>query len=115
MAAPFPVTPFPLTSEASVHELRHAIDLSAPIHGVTQPRTDDNRAILLSHSWESENSTETQGLSVGPLRIGSGDQIGRHVHLAHFRVEGVTILGGSVGGSLDGRSANIVLSWPANP
>jgi hypothetical protein len=57
---------------------------------------------------------EAQGLSIGPLRVGSGGEVGRHVHLARFRVEGVTILGGSVSGGLDGRSANVVLSWPAS-
>ena len=41
--------------------------------------------------------------------------IGKRERAATFRLEGVTLFGGSVAGSVDGRSANILLSWPINP
>ena len=105
----------PAIAEAPPHGFRHPIDLSAPFRGAMRSQSGDDRAVLNSHGQDDNNSTETQGVSVGPLRFGSGGGMGRHTHLARFKVEGVTIFGGSVGGSLDGRSANIVLSWPAGP
>jgi hypothetical protein len=76
----------------------------------------DDRAVLAPHESDSDNSAEAQGLSLGPFHVGGpGGMGGRHRHLANFRVDGVTIFGGSVGGSVDGRSAHIVLSWPTSP
>jgi hypothetical protein len=41
-----------------------------------RPQTEDNHAALPSHDRDGSDSTEAQGLSVGPLRIGSGGEIG---------------------------------------
>jgi hypothetical protein len=115
LAEPLPSGALPSATETPERGFSHPIDLSAPFHGALQPQMRDGRAVATPHEWGEDSSTETQGLPVGPLRIGSGDEVGRHRQFARFRVEGVTLFGGSVGGSVDGRSANIVLSWPATP
>ena len=51
----------------------------------------------------------------GPFRTQFGGMTGRHMHVATVRLEGVSILGGSIGGSLDSRSARITFSWPTSP
>jgi hypothetical protein len=113
--APNPVFS-PAVAEMSVQHLRHPIDLSQLFRDATRPRIEEDSAVLAPHYLEGRNSAESQGLSLGPLHIGGSNGMGgRHRHLAHFRVDGLTVFGGSVGGSVDGRSANIVLSWPAEP
>jgi hypothetical protein len=105
----------PLAREIPQRDNSRAIDLSTPFHGPSGTRIDgDHVAPSSAHQWDSDRSMESHGISVGALRIGSGETIGRHKNLARFTVDGMTILGGSVGGSVDGRSANIVLSWPAS-
>ena len=49
-------------------------------------------------------------MNFGPFvaEIGGG---GKGAHLARYRLEGTRILGGSLGGSLDGRGARIELTW----
>jgi hypothetical protein len=36
---------------------------------------------------------------------------GTHAHLAHYTLEGVQVMGGSVSGSIDGKSARIAIDW----
>ncbi len=116
LAEPPSSVSFPASAEISEHGLRHPIDLSAPFHGAMRPRMGDDREVLPSHDFDVGSSTESRGLSLGPLHIGGSNGMGgRHRHLASISVDGMTIFGGSVAGSVDGRSANIVLSWPASP
>jgi len=36
---------------------------------------------------------------------------GSRVHLAHYTLEGVRVMGGTVSGSIDGKSARITIDW----
>lgn len=116
-----PPLPAPVsnTGEMPDRGFRHPIDLSAPFHDAMRPQSRDDRAVLSSHDAENDSATAAQGLSLGPFHVGGfegSDGMGRkHRRFASFRVDGVTIFGGSVAGNVDGRSANIVLSWPASP
>jgi len=68
--------------------------------------------------WRTGNAaglpaTTVRALSIGPLRLESQtEMIGRKVHhVAHLRLDGVSFLGASVGGSVDGRGAVVSLHW----
>ncbi|HTT84052.1 MAG TPA: hypothetical protein VMF67_11265 [Rhizomicrobium sp.] len=105
----------PFMAGNSGREPASAIDLSAPFRGAIRQRSGNDPTLLPRQGWNQDDATEAQGLSLGPLRAGLGGMSGTHAHLASFRLQGVTVFGGSIGGSVDGRSANVVLSWPTNP
>ena len=56
-----------------------------------------------------------EGIVVGPFQTEFARQTGKHANFARFRLNGVTVLGASIAGSVDGRSAHVELSWPTNP
>lgn len=58
---------------------------------------------------------ENDGIVVGPFRTEFARRTGEHANLARFRLNGVTLLGATIAGSVDGRSAHVELSWPTNP
>jgi hypothetical protein len=55
------------------------------------------------------------GFSIGPLRAeGFTNEIGKGGRVRfrpHYRLEGVSVLGGSIGGSLDTRGGMLTLNW----
>jgi hypothetical protein len=58
------------------------------------------------------------GFSIGPFRAEAGDDFrpGHRRHLApRYRLDGVSVLGGSVGGTLNGRGGMITLQWQSSP
>ena len=56
-----------------------------------------------------------RGFSIGPFHAEAVTRYGgrgRRQHLAsHYRLEGVTVLGGAIGGSVDGRGGMVTLEW----
>lgn len=58
-------------------------------------------------------SFESQGFSFGPIRAERTTDLrpGRNRHVLRYRLEGVTILGGSVGGTLNGHGGVLLLQW----
>jgi hypothetical protein len=60
----------------------------------------------------------TSGFSVGPIRADSITRFSRNgkARLSpHYSLEGVTVLGGSIGGSVDGRGGMLTLNWHTAP
>lgn len=55
------------------------------------------------------------GVRLGPLRTEFGGVAGRRMHLATMRLEGISVLGANIGGSIDSRSARITFTWPSSP
>ena len=57
----------------------------------------------------------SQGFSIGPFHAEAVTRYagrGRRQHLApHYRLEGVSVFGGAVGGSVDGRGGMVTLEW----
>jgi hypothetical protein len=56
--------------------------------------------------------SEPPGFSIGPVRAQLGGMPGEHMRFASFKLDQTTVLGASVGASVDGRSAKVVFSWP---
>jgi|ERR1700679_188234 len=56
---------------------------------------------------------QAQGLSFGPIRAERASDLrpGRSRQVLRYRVEGMNVLGGSIGGSLDGRGGMLLLQW----
>jgi hypothetical protein len=58
---------------------------------------------------------QAQGFSIGPFRAEAVTRYsgrGRHQRLApHYRLQGVTVLDGALGGSVDGRGGMVTLEW----
>jgi hypothetical protein len=58
------------------------------------------------------------GFSIGPIHADAITRYSRSgkPHLApHYRIDGVTVLGGSLGGSVDGRGGMVTLNWHTGP
>jgi hypothetical protein len=110
----FPGTP-PSTG-ASIPDpgFNRPIDLSAGFRGPVPPPADEP---TLSRSREEDigATVELAGRLPGLPRTGIGGIASRREHTAMFRLQGVTLFGGSVAGRVDGRSAHIMLSWPTSP
>lgn len=92
--------------------VQRPIDLSLPerIHHSASPLAGTE---FSSPQFDAGQTTlANPGISLGPLRTEFGGTTGRHMHLATVRLEGVSVFGGSIGGSIDSRSARVTLSWP---
>ncbi len=50
-------------------------------------------------------------LHLGLLTLDSGMGADGKMHLARYRLEGVSVLGGSISGSVDGRGARLFVKW----
>jgi hypothetical protein len=58
-----------------------------------------------------------RGFSIGPFHADGAETVGlgrRGGLKPHYRLEGVSIMGGSVGGTVDGRGAMLSLHWSDN-
>jgi hypothetical protein len=76
-------------------------------------RREDTEGLTLDTDRMSAPPTST--LSGPSINIGSFHAeiggTGTHAHLAHYTLEGVQVMGGSVSGSIDGKSARIAIDW----
>jgi hypothetical protein len=93
------------------------IDLSLPkaIHdlAIASSAGDSERIAPVADRWVGAN--QVPGVSLGPLRTEFGGLAGRHMQLATMRLEGVSVFGANIGGSIDSRSARVTFSWPSGP
>jgi hypothetical protein len=75
-------------------------------------------SVLLNEDRARVHYTPSQrGFGIGPIRADGADSDGlgrRHGPRPRYRLEGVSVLGGSIGGSIDGRGAMLNLHWGGN-
>jgi len=115
-AVPGPLLPA-LNAPLPEHGPGRAIDLSVAgaIREMASSHMAEDRALPESPQNPWSRRLGIPGVSFGSMSSG-GSGIngvrGRRSHYATFVLDGTTVLGGSIGASLDGRSANVVLSWP---
>jgi hypothetical protein len=88
------------------------VRLSIPDQPRFAHREHDADLPLLGREMPQPASAE---FSIGPFHAeGMSEEAGRgrRARLApHYRLDGVSVLGGSVGGSLDGRGGMLTLDW----
>jgi hypothetical protein len=89
----------------SVHGAIHAPAFSPSESGIAPGAPQNDR-------WGGGSRTS---ISLGPLHTEFGGVTDRHMHLATVKLEGVSVFGGSIGGSIDSRSARITFSWHTSP
>ncbi len=78
---------------------------------VSRPSHEDATLLLSAHGQLAPPPNIPPSISVGPFRAELGSGSG-HAHLAKYRLEGVEILGGGISGTIDGRAAQLAISWP---
>jgi hypothetical protein len=91
------------------------IDLNFGFHPARMPLANEDSPAAVPREPESPGAGEFPAHPSGLPRSGPTGIMSKREHMATFRLQGVTIFGGSIAGSVDGRSANILLSWSANP
>jgi hypothetical protein len=113
--------PLPLPASHAVenqapHPANRGIDLSVAgaLHNpaIASSSAPIGSAGSSESRWENGN---TPGFSIGPVRTEFGGVSGRHMHLATIKLQGLSVFGGSVGASVDSRSARFSLSWSTSP
>ncbi|HLY05170.1 MAG TPA: hypothetical protein VKR31_05430 [Rhizomicrobium sp.] len=109
---PAPSAVPPVSAPPPAVAVRRPIDLSLPVR-IHHPANGLPGTEFSSPSSDAaQTNSAYPGFSLGPLRTEFGGTTGRHMHLATVKLEGVSVFGGSVGGSVDSRSARVTLSWP---
>jgi hypothetical protein len=103
--------PGPATLDIA-HSGRPALDLSGhgrfiePAHHADLPLLGPERAPPLSGSG---------GFAIGPFHADTVTKFSARsgkAHLSpHYRLDGVTLFGGAIGGSVDGRGGMLTLQW----
>ena len=75
-------------------------------------RREDTEGLTLDGAYVSAPPKGTSGpsINIGSFHAEIGGT-GTHAHLAHYTLEGVQVMGGSVSGSIDGKSARIAIDW----
>ncbi|HEY2071092.1 MAG TPA: hypothetical protein VGG48_16160 [Rhizomicrobium sp.] len=63
---------------------------------------------------DSTAAAQPGGVSLGFVQAEAvrDDRPGKHRSVMQYRLNGVQVMGGAVGGSLDGRGAVVTLHWP---
>lgn len=93
----------------------HTADLGPPPIAPFQPRYAEppSEAPILPQARDAPTPFGARGLSIGPFRLDSqSESTGRKQrHVARIRLDGVSFLGASIGGSVDGRGATVSLHW----
>jgi hypothetical protein len=103
-----------LSGATTVPDRPPALDLSAIADHARPLRVNRRDDLVLPHAPEEEPGAPA--LSFGPISFGSmrteTDSRGMvHRRAPTFQVEGVSLFGSSISGSVDGRSAHITLTW----
>ena len=114
-AAGFPEPAVPLTSQDETTTTPALVGVSERTPpGMGHPR---ERLPLLGPPPTMPGGA-TSGFSIGPIRA---DSITRFSHTGkarlspHYRLDGVSVFGGTIGGSVDGRGGMLTLNWHTAP
>ncbi len=101
----------PAWAESYPPSATHPIDLTAGYHGLQTPAADEP-TLPASADDQSRGPIQLPGISWGQPPAEFGGQARKRAHFATVRLQGMTLFGGSIGASVDGRSAHFSLTWP---
>lgn len=85
---------------------RHGLRLPDAMH----ERHPTDPGLTLKPYNPPPSATQPMTMNIGPFEAEIGGQ-GKDHHFAHYQLQGTRILGGSLGGSIDGHSAKLELIW----
>ena len=110
------VAPAVTSTDNSARPPPGKIDLSLPgaIHDPAMVPSSRSSEWAEPQSDRQRGFVQPPGIAFGPLHTEFGGMAGRHMQLATMRLEGVSVLGASIGGSVDSRSARIMFTWPTH-
>jgi hypothetical protein len=107
-AVPAPMQRAPAIEHASTH-----LDLpTSDSFLYRHMRSDDAAGLTLATEHASAPPAGSSGpsINIGSFHAEIGGT-GTHAHLAHYTLEGVQVMGGTVSGTIDGHSARIAIDW----
>jgi hypothetical protein len=115
----FAACPARAESFAVLHNARQPQRLALPsqdmLAGHYAARSEKADWPLLGRDAARAHFTQADsGFSIGPFHAEAGKTmgLGRKPHMApHYRIEGLRVMGGTVGGTIDGRGALFTLHW----
>jgi hypothetical protein len=102
----------PLAAPDNEHFTLPSQDAVAGRYALARARADS--ALLGGDTARVHYTPTERGFSIGPLRADGAQEVGlgrRGGFKPHYRLEGVSVMGGSVGGTVDGRGAMLSLRW----
>jgi hypothetical protein len=81
-------------------------------HLRAENHAEDSAGLTLDnpHALAPSEGRSGPALDIGAFHAEIGGT-GTHAHLAHYTLEGVSVMGGQVSGSIDGKSARIAIDW----
>ncbi|MGH6877494.1 MAG: hypothetical protein ACREHV_08980 [Rhizomicrobium sp.] len=91
---------------------RESFDFSAAVHLPPSARQPASPMISASGPDEWHRPLTLPGISLAPPQPEFGPVAGKRTRFSGIRLDGVTLFGANVGGSVDGRSAHFTLTWP---
>lgn len=102
----------PLAIPDRQHLVLPSSDAIAGRYALERARAD---SVLLEGDAARVHYTPSgRGFSIGPFEADGTTEVGlgrRGGFKPHYRLEGVSVIGGSIGGSVDGRGAMLSLRW----
>jgi hypothetical protein len=103
---------FAIGASAPDATFNRPIDLNTGFRPPQRPPASEDAALPLAREPEGPGAPESFPRAFGLPRAGVPGMMSKREHVATFRLQGVTLFGGSVAGDVDGRSAHLLLSWP---
>jgi hypothetical protein len=90
------------------------LDLSAIAASAARARVAPGAWLTKLPSAPPPAGISLPSISFGSVRAEIGGTANGLKHGANFRLEGVSLFGSSISGSVDGRSARLTFTWPTN-
>ena len=87
------------------------LNLKLPPIKLQPRRTDEYHPLDSTLYAGSDDPLKTTTVDLGPFSARLGGT-GSHANLAHYRLEGTDLFGGSLSGTLDTRGAKVFWRWP---
>ena len=86
----------------------------AVLYGAPPKIDDTSIPIGHIHTRYEDEPHPAPSIDVGSFHLELGGT-GSKAHVAHYTLNGMRLLGGGISGSVDGKAARVVISWPSGP
>jgi hypothetical protein len=96
-------------------EMNRPIDLSVGVRAPQFSPATEEAVPSMPRDPEGGGLSDAPIRPTGLARPGVPGIASKHEHIATFQLHGISLFGGNIAGSVDGRSAHLMLSWPTSP